>query len=410
MLETPFSIFLRPGNPDFLDLPWEKPLSEWRKCCDRVEELPRGVSRHPVVFINYDGELFAFKELALDRAEYEYNVLRSLEDKRLPVVKAVGYVRISSPTRQASILITDYLDHSQPYRSLFIRSEMKRYQEHLLDAVAGLLVQLHLNGVFWGDCSLSNTLFRRDAGALQAYLVDAETTQLQEELIPKQRYDDLMIMKDNITSELADLAASRLLPRNYPLFEIGESIRKRYLRLWEKITSEVILRPTEHYRIQEHVRALNDLGFSVHELELSSVDKGSKLRLKAFVSDRNFHRDQLHALTGLEAEEKQAQQIINEIQEIKASLSQKFGREISLPVAAYHWLEHNYQPFLEYFQPYLEAGILSPTEMYCQILEHKWFLSERTEQDVGFQAAMEDYMEKYLPVLFSKEETQENQR
>lgn len=52
-------------------------------------------------------------------------------------------------------------------------SSLERYRDHLLDAISGLLVQLHLAGTFWGDCSLSNTLFRRDAGALQAYLVDA---------------------------------------------------------------------------------------------------------------------------------------------------------------------------------------------------------------------------------------------
>ena len=397
MIISPFSIFLRPGNPDFLDLPWERSLIEWRNNCSRIEDLPHGVSRHTVVFINYDGHLFAFKELYLEAAEREYNALRTMEDNRLPVVKAVGYVKINNPSRQVSILITDYLEHSQPYRSLFMHSDMSRYQDHLLDAIAGLLVQIHLSGVFWGDCSLSNTLFRRDAGELQAYLVDAETIKLFEALTPTLRYDDLMIMQDNITSELADLAASRLLPRNFPIFETGASIRRRYLGLWEKITSEIVLRPNEQYLIQEHIRALNDLGFSVQELELSSVDKGSKLRLKAFVSDRNFHRDQLHALTGIEAEEKQAQQIVNEIQELKAALTQKNKRSFSLAVAAYHWLEHIFQPFLEQLTPIIDAGVLSRTEIYCQILEHKWFLSEKAKRDVGFQAALEDYLLKFSP-------------
>ena len=42
------------------------------------------------------------------------------------------------------------------------------------NAFAGLLVELHLAGLYWGDCSLSNILWRRDAGAMMAYLVDAE--------------------------------------------------------------------------------------------------------------------------------------------------------------------------------------------------------------------------------------------
>ncbi|MEI7987410.1 MAG: DUF4032 domain-containing protein [Chloroflexota bacterium] len=403
-IRSPFSIYLRPDNPDFLDLPWEKSLTEWHLCSSRVEELPRGVSRHSVVFVNYDNNLFAMKELPEGVAEKEYDMLREMEEKHLPTVKPVGHAIIQNASRQTSVLITHYLEHSLPYRSLFIHREMRRYQEHLLDAIAGLLVQLHLGGVFWGDCSLSNTLFRRDAGALQAYMVDAETTELQDDLTPMIRMDDLKIMEENITGELADLAASRLLPANFPVFETSSSVRKRYIRLWERITSEVVLRPTEHYRMQEHVRALNELGFSVEEVELRATENGAKLRLKAFVSDRNFHRDQLHGLTGIEAEEMQARQIINEIQELKASLSHESGHNITLSVAAYYWLEKVYQTTLEQLKPVIDKNLLEPIELYCQILEHKWFLSEETKGDVGHQAAVLDYLRKFYPELIKRNE------
>ena len=91
-----------------------------------------------------------------------------------------------------NVLITRFLDRSLPYRSLFMRSSLVRYRDHLLDAMAGLMVQLHLNGVYWGDCSLSNTLFRRDAGTLQAYLVDAETSEVYSGYVsPTLRFHDL---------------------------------------------------------------------------------------------------------------------------------------------------------------------------------------------------------------------------
>ena len=48
-----------------------------------------------------------------------------------------------------------------------------------------LLVRLHLVGFWWGDVSLSNTLFRRDAGAFAAYLVDAETGELHDDAQPR---------------------------------------------------------------------------------------------------------------------------------------------------------------------------------------------------------------------------------
>jgi len=393
--KSPFSIYLRPGNPDFLDLPWDRPLTEWVKYTQRIEDLPRGVSRHPVVFVHYGDDLYALKELPADVAEQEYDHLRQMNDERLPIVKPVGHVHIQTPARATSVLITSYLEHSLPYRSLFMRSDMKRYLDHLLDAIAGLLVQLHLAGFFWGDCSLSNTLFRRDAGALQAYMVDAETAEFSQNISPKVRYDDLHVMEENITGELADLAASRLLPLNFPVFDTAASIRKRYLRLWDMIRSEAVFTPTEQYRIQEHVRALNDLGFSVEEIELRSTENGAKLRLKTFVSDRNFHRDKLHGLTGIEAEETQARQIINEIQELRASLTQKNARNITLSATAYYWLEHLYQPVVEKLQPIIDQGVLSPVELYCQILEHKWFLSENAKGDVGHQAAVEDYLQKF---------------
>ena len=72
-----------------------------------------------------------------------------------------------------------------------------------------LLVRLHLAGFFWGDVSLSNTLFRRDAGAFAAYLVDAETGELHDRLSDGQREHDLDIARVNIAGELMDLAGRR---------------------------------------------------------------------------------------------------------------------------------------------------------------------------------------------------------
>ncbi len=109
------------------------------------------------------------------------------------------------------------------------------------------------------------------------------------------------------------------------------------------------------------------------------------------VTDRNFHRDQLYGLTGLEAEEMQARKIMNEILEIKATLEQRNNRSTSLSVAAYHWLEHVYQPIIKVIQPLVDENN-SPVELYCQVLEHKWFLSEKAHHDVGHRLAVEDYL------------------
>jgi hypothetical protein len=391
---------LRPGNPDFLDLPWEYPLQDWKGRTPRLEEVTRGLSRHTVLFVNYDGRLFALKELPKDLAKREYESLREIEDRELPAVTSVGYAQFGPP-QSHSILFTRYLDRSIPYRSIFIQANLNRYRQHLLDAIASLLVQLHLAGVFWGDCSLSNTLFRRDAGALQAYLVDAETAEIHSpHLSPVLRMTDLQIMGEEVDGDLNDLVKSGYITANFPVPDTSEYIRQRYNSLWEEITRELIISPDERYRIHERVQALNALGFSVGSMEIQPAQEGDKLRLRALVTDRNFHRNLLFSLTGIEAEEMQARQIMNEIVELKATFSRDRNRSIPLSVTAYHWMEYTYKPVLARLEPLHEhnetvGGGLSPAELYCQVLEHKWYLSERAQHDVGHQAAVDDYLQTF---------------
>jgi hypothetical protein len=112
------------------------------------------------------------------------------------------------------------------------------------------------------------------------------------------------------------------------------------------------------------------------------------------VVDRNYYPSQLHSLTGLEADEAQAHQIMNEIQEYKAWLSQERGRSVPLSVAAYEWLQKVYLPVVAQLSP-LAGKHATLAELYCQVLEHKWFLSERQQRDVGHQAAVEDYLRHF---------------
>lgn len=388
---------LRKGNPDFLDLPWNQPLTKWADSCVRLEEVPRGLSRHPVVFVNYNGTLFALKELSSDLAEKEYNNLLTMEKLRLSSVIPHGYARTITEQGQASVLITRYLNHSIPYRLLFKGNQLVRYQDSLLDAIAGLMVQLHLAGIYWGDCSLSNTLFRRDDGALRAYLVDAETTEIYlDHMPPTLRHHDLEIMEENINAELAELVSLGITSDIPTIRETGAYIRLQYQKLWEEITHDDIINSEEHYRIQERIRALNALGFSIGEVELFSTANGNQLRLRVFVTDQNFHHDHLFNLTGVEAEEMQARKMMNEIHEHKATLSQMKNRSTSLSAAAYDWLENIYQPTLQRLHPLINEIEISSAEFYCQVLEHKWYLSETAQHDVGHQTATEDFVNKLL--------------
>ena len=401
MNDSKFRSVVLPPTLDFSSLPWHIRLDKWLKVEKRVEEIQHGISRHPVVFVNMEGSLYVIKELPKGIAKLEFDLLTQMQERGLSVVRPVGYAQLERDQQIFSILCTRYLDASVPYRSLFIGNVVNRYQESLLDAISGLLVQLHSNGFYWGDCSLSNILFRRDAGTLQAYLVDAETAEYHpSHLSPMLRYQDLEIMQENIRRELSDLKSDENHSSKYPIQETGPYIQQRYRELWEEITREEVFHQDELYRVQERIRAINNLGFSVKDISLTNVEQGNNLKLRIFVSDRHFHRDQLMEMTGLYAEEQQAQQIINEINENKASFIHSGNPNITTEAVAYHWLEHVYKPTIEQLKPILlknqnSNNRIEPIELYCQILEHKWYLSEREHHDVGHQAAAEDYLKQF---------------
>jgi len=387
------SSHLRPGHPDFLDLPWHLPLDRWTGVCDRVEVLPRGESRHPVVFVDYDGRVYALKAMPPGKAEHEYLLLREMEERQLPVVSPVGHVDVTTDDGEGSVLVTAYLSYSLPYHSLFLQSALSRYQERLVDAMAGLLVQLHLAGVYWGDCSLFNTLFLRDAGTLQAVLVDAETSLVRDRLDDATREADLDLMEENVAGGLLDLVAMGALPEDFPAFDLATEVRRRYGRLWDEVSRVEELGPDERYRIQERVRALNALGFSVGEVALTrAASDRHHLHLRVVVTDRSFNRRMLHSLTGLEVKELQAQQMVNEIQELRASLAAQKDRSVTLGAAAFHWLETRFGPTVTTLRGATPED--EPAELYCQLLEHKWYMSESAQHDVGHRAALDDFVDR----------------
>ncbi len=383
---------LRPGHPDFLDLPWDVPLAQWEGRTPRIERMPRGESRHEVVFVDYDRRVYALKAMAPAHAEREYQLLRRMEERELPVVTAVGYLDVRTEEGPASVLVTRYLEHSLPYHMLFSTpaAEHDRHRDHLLDALASLLVQLHIGGVFWGDCSLFNTLFLRDAGTLQAVLVDAETSEVHAALSDALRSADIDLMEENVAGGLLDLVAVGVLDADYPAIETAADVRRRYEALWSEVRRVETIDARERWRIGERVRALNALGFSVGEVVLTRDDDRERFTVRVAVTDRSHHRRLLHALTGLETQEHQARTLMNEINELQAVMAQERNRSVSLGAAAFRWLEERYRPLTTSLRRV--DGETSLAELYCDLLAHKWLLSEREQRDVGHEAALAGYL------------------
>jgi tRNA A-37 threonylcarbamoyl transferase component Bud32 len=386
-------LFARPGHPTFLDLPWDQPLAEWQS--DRVVQVVRGISRHVVRFVDYDGRLYALKELPRRYAEREYRLLRDLEEDEMPVVEVVGLVTERGGDLDA-VLITRHLEYSIPYRALFSEGTPDELRATLISALSELLVRLHLAGFFWGDCSLSNTLFRRDAGALSAYLVDAETGELHTSLTSGQREYDVMLAEENIAGELMDVTAeSGGQIDGIDPFVTAAELRTGYEDLWLELTREEVFRADESYRIEERLRRLNELGFDVDELELDAVPEGFRMRLDPHVVEPGHHRRKLALLTGLTAQENQARRMLNDLYAYRALLEAQEGKPIPESVAAYRWRAEVFEPAVNAVPPELH-GRKQAAEIYHEILQHRWYMSEQQSTDAGLMAAVRSYIHDVL--------------
>jgi Domain of unknown function (DUF4032)/Lipopolysaccharide kinase (Kdo/WaaP) family len=310
----------------------------------------------------------------------------------LPAVKAVGLA--TTGAGGAAILATEYLAYSIQYRRLLMRFPLGPgpYRDRLLDAMASLLVDLHRAGVYWGDCSLANTLFRRDGDKIQAYLVDAETSEIHPSLSDGQRAYDLDILVENVGFGLADLGAMQgRTDTTEDAISAAETVRTRYTALWAELHDERVLPADDRHAVRATIRRLNDLGFAVDELRLEPTSGGDTVRLKVAVANRRFHARELERLTGLVALEGQARLLLNDLREYRAWLGYEAGATLPMGDAVERWRDDVLGPTLARLVPAI-GPTRDPLQAYCDVLEQKWLLSEGVGQDVGLEAALQAYL------------------
>ncbi|NYH88218.1 hypothetical protein F4554_000856 [Actinopolymorpha rutila] len=381
------------ADPGLLALPWNTPLAEWPQ--HHLVALPRGISRHVVRFIRNRGQVYALKEAAERFVVRENRLLHDLERLDVPSVESVGIVldRVDAAGDPIDpILITRHLSFSLPYRAVFSRTLRPETVVRLVDALAALLVRLHLAGFFWGDCSLSNTLFRRDAGAFAAYLVDAETGDLHDELSPGQRSYDLDLAHTNIFGELMDLQAGGYLSEDLELLELADTVVERYQRLWAELTEPEEFDTGEMYRLEQRIQRLNDLGFDVAELDIHTDFDGRHIRIQPKVVDAGHHSRRLLRLTGLDVEENQARRLLNDLDAFRAATEQQYEDE---EIVAHQWLTEVFEPVVQAVPAELR-GKLEPAEVFHEVLEHRWYRSENAHRELPLVEAARSYVDTVL--------------
>ncbi|HSM67628.1 MAG TPA: DUF4032 domain-containing protein, partial [Ilumatobacteraceae bacterium] len=316
-----------------------------------------------------------------------YRILRSMRDDHLPVVDPVGVVS-DAPNEGDAVLITRYLDYSLPYWYLLGRGDPS-LADRLMDAAVVLLVRLHLEGVFWGDCSLSNILWRRDAGAMMAYLVDAETTERNARIGDRMRNWDLDIAVENVAGGLLELQASGRISDEIEPLGIAESLKARYEELWNELTRVEEFDLDERWRIEQRVRRINELGFDVDELSINR--DGRTLSVQPVLIEEGHYSRELRRRTGLEVQENQARRLLADIDQHRAWLEHREGKSIPRAVATARWLAEVYEPTIDAIPDVLRSH-LEPAEIFHQLLEHRYLMAERRGEEVRTPVALADYV------------------
>ncbi len=396
----------REGRQSLVELPWHEPLARWAGEGLAFVDLPVGASRHVVRFLVVEDGILALKELPLEAGQREYDVMHELEARGAPAVRACGLVTRSGD--DSAIILTRYLARSFQFRRLFMRlpEGERRYRDQLLDAMTGLLVELHRTGLFWGDCSLANTLLMRDGQRLQAYLVDAETSEIHERLSVGQRAADIEIAIENVAGDLADLAAmnGRSIEEIDEDFEAALSLRDRYEGLWDVLHTDVRIERDKRYRVDRRLKAINQLGYVVDEVILEpGEDDADELRLRVSVASRDYHSRRLRQLTGIEAGEGQSAILLNDLTAWAGmgwagswDSKEHSSERVLTRADGARWLLEIFEPVVSQLVDTLGEDI-DPVQSYCDLLEVRWLLSEEAGHDVGNAATLSSLAARQAP-------------
>ena len=376
------------AHPAIAELPFRGALESWDM--PNVHDV-LGLHRHVVKLIEFGDISYVVKELPDHLAMREFRLLREIDEAGLPTAEVVAVV--TGRSGGEGMIVTRHLDYSVPYRSLLMGRglEIPYLGDRLLDALVALLVRIHLEGFFWGDCSLSNTLFRRDAGALQAYIIDVETAEHHQMLTDGQRQFDVMLATDNVAGGLLDLQAGGRLTSGIDPIDFAIAIEGRYKALWTEITSPWTAAIGDVVPMQRRLEHLHELGFEVEEMEVVTNKDDVSVNFIPKVVEHGYHTERLRSLTGLDAGENQARRMLQDIHSYRAWLQAESGRPVRFNIAAVRWLDAVFEPAIDAI-PTEMLDRLEAAEIFHQLLEHRWYMAERAGTDVELSEVVADYL------------------
>jgi hypothetical protein len=369
--------FLPPALlPQLGRLPWYSPLEEWSDRQVQLLAVKSGLSRHVVRFIELGDVQFAIKETTTESARREDANYRELLRREVPTLLPIGIVVRNDGLdvvdtivgsqrveRETGFLVTRLMDKVVPDSFLYRRGFSKENRNRIWDAVIDLFVQLHSSGVYWGDASLANMLIHFSNEAvpqigrktrLRAVLADAETVEVHGGISDSLRMNDVEFFLESMLWTEADLKASGIV--RDPLVTKEDQL---YL----------VNTYRERFAVQQEMRYF---GLVTH------IDV-----------DRLLGNFELKGYGRL---------LLQHINEHKWYLSERKRAEVPLTDAAEDWYRTIFKPFCRAFTDHGLAEHFpekTAASLYVEIMEHKYYMSQRERRDVGIVAALEDYGERF---------------
>ncbi len=357
-------------------LPWSIPIAEWHQYGIQLLNIKRGVSRHVVVFVKTGLFAFGIKEISEEISRKEIHHYEQLLLKGIHTLVPAGYVvreeepiTVETPvgvqhernfiSHTVTVLVTKVL----PDSLLYSRNFRKENRRKIWDAIVRLFVQLHSNGIYWGDASLANTLIRFEKKdipfiglqtILIAYLSDAETIEIRPSLSESMRNEEINFFFESMDWINEDLRASGIA-RDM----LGTEGDKTYIR--------------ERY----------DLLYS------------AELKKKHFEEQTSFNIDKF--LGSIDSPD-YVDQFLRHIEEHKWYVSERERRDVSLAEATRNWYEEIFVPICTLFRTEHILEVFkgkTAAELYIEIMNNKYYLSTAAGKDVGMIDAMNDYAERF---------------
>jgi hypothetical protein len=348
---------------------------------------------------------WVLEQMPTEAAEREYAALLAMERRGVPAVRPAGLVK--RPGDGHAVLVTEDLTAVVPWQSLLrqlvLRDELG--SAPLGEAVALFLVEIHRQGVLWGDGSLSALLFRRDGKALQPFLAVAGTTQVVGSLTGAQRRDDLEAVQDQLARELGDLAVGVAQPGGHDHVALQtRRLLDRYIGRWQALHEPPTIPFDRRSEVVAEVSRIHQLGYAVEEVQLVGVTSApDEVLVHVTTGSRQHHAAEFARLTGSTVGQGQAAALLDEL-----DAHRRAQPETPVSQVIQSWLGHVVRPTLQRLQDALPAS-RDVVQDYCDLLEVRWLLSERAGHDVGDDVALRALEQQLAPadsaVLASAAET-----